>query len=67
MAFRSDDQDFRWPHHGDRPHRQEHHELARGESEELSLSDTLREIAVTIAAFAGVIVLTIAVLGAFRV
>jgi hypothetical protein len=43
MAFRSEDQDYRW---------------SRGEtSDSFSLHDTLRELAVTIAGFVGVILL----------
>lgn len=56
MAFRSDDQDYRWlqPNRGPEPR----HELARGESSDsLSLHDTLRELAVTVAGFVGAILL----------
>jgi hypothetical protein len=58
MAFRSDDQDYRWPRPGRHPDQPP--ELARGESSEsLSLYDTLRELAVTVAGFIGVIVLIV--------
>ena len=63
MAFRSDDQDYRWPRPGDLPQLQHGHEFARSDAaESLSLRDTLRELAITIAGFVGVIVLTIAML-----
>ena len=65
MAFRSDDQDYRWPRRGDQP--QQRQELARSDAaESLSLPDTLRELAVTIAGFVGVILLIIAAISAFR-
>ncbi|HXE29413.1 MAG TPA: hypothetical protein VN656_12920 [Stellaceae bacterium] len=55
MAFRSEDQDYRWSQPS-RPDQQ--HELSRGEtSDSFSLHDTLRELAVTIAGFVGVILL----------
>lgn len=65
MAFRSDDQDYRWPRPGERPEQQ--HEVARGDAaDSLSLGDTLRELAVTIAGFVGVIVLIIVVVSALH-
>lgn len=64
MALRSDDQDFRWPPPGGDPQQQNHRELARGDAgESLLLPDTLRELAVTIAGFVGVIMLISAVVG----
>jgi len=65
MAFRSDDQDYRWPRRGDQP--QQRQELARSDAaESLSLPDTLRELAVTVAGFVGVILLIIAAVSAFH-
>ena len=67
MAFRSDDQDYRWPRPGSPPQLQHGHEFARSDAaESLSLRDTLRELAVTIAGFVGVIVLTIAMVRALH-
>jgi hypothetical protein len=62
MAFRSADQDYRWSQPGHRPDRQP--ELERGDdaADSLSLEDTLRELAVTISGFVGVILLIIAVI-----
>ena len=67
MAFRSDDQDFRWPSPG---HGQDDRQSRAGRGhdashESLSLGDTLRELAVTILGFVAVIVLLIAVVSAF--
>ena len=65
MAFRSDDQDYRWSHRSDP--RQQQHELARGDAtESLSLRDTLRELALTVAGFVGVIACIIAVVSALH-
>ena len=67
MAFRSDDQDFRWPPSGGHPQEQEKRELARGDAgESLSLPDTLRELAVTIVGFVGVILLIAAAVNALH-
>jgi hypothetical protein len=56
MAFRSDDQDYRWPYSGQRPEQRD--DLARDDvPDSLSLYDTLRELAVTVAGFIGVILL----------
>ena len=67
MAFRSDDQDFRWPRPRGNRQDQEHPELARSDAgESLSLHDTLRELAVTIAGFVGVILLITAAVGALH-
>lgn len=64
MAFRSDDQDYHWPRpsHSPRGHRPDQPPgLAHGESSEsLSLYDTLRELAATVAGFIGVILLIVA-------
>jgi hypothetical protein len=62
MAFRSEDQDYRWPsgRGGAGHHPDQRHELARGDSaDSLSLRDTLRELAVTVAGFVGVILLIV--------
>ena len=65
MALRRDDQDYRWPRSSERP--QPRDEQARGEvADGLSLQDTLRELAVTVAGFVGVIVLVIAAIGALH-
>ncbi len=68
MAFRSDDQDYRWPSSGhrqdDRQGRASHDREASSDS--LSLQDTLRELAVTIVGFVGVILLITAVVSAFH-
>ncbi len=67
MAFRSDDQDYRWPPSGHgRDDRQRQASQDRDVSESLSLQETLRELAVTIAGFIGVIVLIIAAVSALR-
>jgi hypothetical protein len=56
MAFRSEDQDYRWPLPGHQPDLR--HEHAQSESSDsLSLQDTLRELAITVAGFVGVILL----------
>jgi len=62
MAFRSDDRDYRFPSAGrgrdDRPSQADR----EASDNSLSLGDTLRELAITIAGFVGVIVLiTVAV------
>ena len=68
MAFRSDDQDYGWPPAGqDRDGRQRQASQDRDVPDSLSLQDTLRELAVTIAGFVGVIVLIIAVVSALHV
>ena len=59
MAFRSDDPDFRWP-------RPREGSTRRDAADELSLHATLRELAVTIAGFVGVILLIIAMVSAFN-
>lgn len=62
MAFRSDDQDYRWlsGRGGASPRPDQRHELAGSDSaDSLSLHDTLRELAVTIAGFVGVILLIV--------
>ena len=65
MAFRSDDQDYRWPPQGAGRNRQP--EGVRSDSgDSLSLHDTLRELAVTIIGFVGVIVLITAIVSALR-
>jgi hypothetical protein len=62
MAFRSDDQDYRWPKPGES--RDDRHSPASRDrdlsSDSLSLVDTLRELAFTIAGFVSVILLIIA-------
>jgi hypothetical protein len=65
MAFRSDDQDYRWPRPGDRPQPQEG-SARRDAADELSLRATLRELAVTIAGFVGAILLIIAMISTFN-
>ncbi|HEY1506799.1 MAG TPA: hypothetical protein VGF92_21025 [Stellaceae bacterium] len=56
MAFRSDDQDYRWP--SDRLRQRD--EQTRGDTaDSLSLHDTLRELAITIVGFVGVILLIV--------
>lgn len=65
MAFRSDDQDYRWAPPGDHPQRR--HEPARSDAaDSLSLGDTLRELAVTVVGFVGVILTIIAAVSAFH-
>ena len=68
MAFRSDDQDYRWSSSGrdrdDRHGRVSHNRDTSSDS--LSLRDTLQELAVTIVGFAGVILLITALVGAFH-
>jgi hypothetical protein len=68
MAFRSDDQDYRWPSRGRGP--DDRHSRASQDrdvsTDSLSLQDTLRELAVTIVGFVGVIVLIIAAVSFFR-
>ena len=67
MAFRSDDQDFRWPPPGGHPHQQEHDRFAHSDAaESLSLHDTLRELGVTLAGFVGVILLIAAAVSALH-
>jgi hypothetical protein len=68
MAFRSDDQDYRWPHpgHGRRDQQGQADRDQEASHGSLSLSDTLRELAVTILGFVGVIVLIIAAVSYFR-
>jgi hypothetical protein len=65
MAFRSDDQDYRWapPRHGrdDQSRASADQDMSL---DSLSLQDTLRELAVTVGGFVGVIVLIIAVVSA---
>lgn len=68
MAFRSDDQDYRW---SPQDHRRGERQSGAGQDEDastdsLSLHDTLRELAVTIAGFVGVIVLIVAVVRALH-
>ena len=67
-AFRSEEQDYRWPLPGQNP--AERRKRARPDEDDaassLSLSDTLRELAVTIVGFVGVVVLIIAIVSAFR-
>jgi len=59
MAFRSDDQDYRW--HSPGTGQEARPDGARSDSgDSLSLHDTLRELAVTIAGFVGVILLILA-------
>jgi hypothetical protein len=66
MAFRSDDQDYRWSQRSD-PRHQQQHELVRGDAvESLSLRDTLRELALTVAGFVGIIACIIAVVSALH-
>jgi hypothetical protein len=63
MAFRSDDQDYRWPRPGaGRTARPDH--SRSDSSNSLSLQDTLRELAITIIGFVGVILLITAVVSA---
>jgi hypothetical protein len=65
MAFRSDDQDDRWSRPGDRL--QQHQEPAHSDAvDSLSLHDTLRELAITVAGFVGAILLIIAAVSAFH-
>jgi hypothetical protein len=68
MAFRSDDQDYRWSSSGrdrdDRQGRVGHNRDTSSDS--LSLRDTLQELAVTIVGFIGVIVLITALVSAFH-
>jgi hypothetical protein len=67
MAFRSDDQDYRWPPQGHgRDDRQSRASEDPDVSTELSLQHTLRELAVTIVGFVGVILLIIAAVSAFH-
>jgi hypothetical protein len=67
-AFSSDDQNRRWPLPGQNPAAPRRR--ARSDEDEAALSrslaDTLRELAVTIVGFVGVIVLIIAIVSAFR-
>ena len=61
MAFRHDEQDYRWPfagHGGDGRH---HQTVETPDENSLSLKDTLRELTVTIIGFVGVIILITAV------
>jgi hypothetical protein len=64
MAFRSDDQDYRWPRPGRGQSGASRDQDAP--SDPLSLQDTLRELAVTIVGFVGVIVLITVVVTYFR-
>jgi hypothetical protein len=68
MAFRSDDQDYRWRSAGhgrdDRQGRAGHDREVSSDS--LSLQDTLRELAVTVVGFIGVVVLITALVSAFH-
>lgn len=67
MGFRSEDQDYRWPRPSDHPQPREHHARAHSDAgESLSLPDTLREVAVTIVGFGGVILLIAAVVRALH-
>lgn len=68
MAFRSDDQDYRWAPPGrGRDDRQSRVDRDQDTSmDSLSLQDTLRELAVTIVGFVGVVVLITAVVSYFR-
>jgi len=65
MAFRNDDRNFDWPNPAQR---REHwpQRLAGAEPDEnkLALSDTLRELAVTILGFVGVILAIVALVSA---
>jgi hypothetical protein len=58
MAFRSDDQDYRWPQRD----ADSGHQPRSDSDNSLSLYDTLRELAVTVIGFVGVILLITAVL-----
>jgi hypothetical protein len=62
MAFRSDDQDFRWRRPAGHDARPERARSNTGDS--LSLHDTLRELGVTIAGFVIVIALITAAVSA---
>ena len=68
VAFRSDDRDYRWPLPGQNPaeRRGRAHSDEDDTASSLSLSDTLRELAVTVIGFVGVVVLIIALVSAFR-
>ncbi|HEX3971311.1 MAG TPA: hypothetical protein VHX19_08305 [Stellaceae bacterium] len=62
MAFRSDDQDYRWPQHGAGRDTRSGHQPRSDSGNSLSLHDTLRELALTVVGFVGVILLITAVL-----
>ena len=67
MAFRNDDRNFEWPHPAQR---REHWPQRRSSDEpdetKLSLHATLRELAVTILGFVGVIVAIVAAVSALH-
>ncbi len=67
MAFRNEDQNFQWPRS---PQGREHWPQRRASVEpdetKLSLSDTLRELTVTILGFVAVIALIIAAVDFFH-
>ncbi|HWE76835.1 MAG TPA: hypothetical protein VG328_26965 [Stellaceae bacterium] len=66
MAFRSDDHDDRWPQRGTGRKPRSGHQPRSDSGDSLSLYDTLRELAVTIIGFVGVILLITAVLSIAR-
>ena len=66
MAFRSDDQDYRWPQRSTGRDTDSRHQPRSDSGDSLSLSDTLRELGLTVAGFVGVILLITAVVKFLR-
>ena len=67
MAFRNDDRNFEWPQPGHhRANWPQRHAGDEQDDTKLSLNDTLRELAVTVVGFVGVIVLIVALVSYFR-